>query len=222
MASGTESALSPRSAIHTSRRRFSWDRLCFVPPSKCYRCRLAHQLPTPIMLGMNFGMTSYTQGPFIKNSSLHKDNENPETTGSSKKSDTIIFEFEARSRALPGGSWRRHVAKTTLADSGNMGVNIQTFTTHDYNTRTDSRACAHIHAHSHTSPNKFCDVEWELRNPIPCRGSNTAVLHTLSLPPSSLSLAPCLPAAVSQPAIPSSAGTVQRGICALAGHSGTQ
>ena len=70
------------------------------------------------MLGMKFGMTSYTQGPFIKNSSLHKDNENPETTGSSKKSDTIIFEFEARSRALPGGSWRRHVAKTTLADSG--------------------------------------------------------------------------------------------------------
>ena len=127
------------------------------------------------------------------------------------------LEVELSLAAAGGDTWRKLLWLIL-----EMGINIQTFTTHDYNTRTDSRACAHIHAHSHTSPNKFCDVEWELRNPIPCRGSNTAVLHTLSLPPSSLSLAPCLPAAVSQPAIPSSAGTVQRGICALAGHSGTQ
>jgi hypothetical protein len=52
--SGTESALSPRAAIHTRRRLSSWARLCYVPPSKCYRCRLAHQLPTPIMLDVNF------------------------------------------------------------------------------------------------------------------------------------------------------------------------
>jgi len=195
VASGTESALSPRSAIHTSRRRFSWDRLCFVPPSKCYRCRLAHQLPTPIMLGMNFGMTSHTQGPFIKNSSLHKDNKNPDTTGSStQKNPTRLFlnsklEVELSLAAAGGDTWRKLLWLILEAWESIFRPLRHTTITHGQihaRAHTFMRTLTHLQTNSVTS-NGSCATQYPAGAQIP-------PFFTLSpsLPLLSLSLPVCL------------------------------